>query len=321
MLMLSFSLTGCIEDDVSDLQPENTLEPTGASDLDSLERRINELENETEELRYDNDKLGNRIIGLESANSELMNSYEQLISDFDNLTSEINSLNVELAELENRSNVDSELLERIALLEQIIADLEEDVEELMFDKSLLFNKLYLIRDIYPGNVQFSGDYCTIGCSAITQNMFNSGYMETFSDIGVHENYILFGAKNENNIHHNSAPTLWISDGSGFGTFEISNFTDPGEFMSVQTGVFFTAFEWGTGNGRDDYGNEIFFTDGSAQGTVRVTNDNRACEGDVYKIYGVSGNSIFVGSNVYDSYSCASGSDGERLYRITALDNG
>ena len=50
-----------------------------------------------------------------------------------------------LAELENRSNEDSELLERIALLEQIIADLEEDVEELMFDKSLLYNKLYLIR--------------------------------------------------------------------------------------------------------------------------------------------------------------------------------
>ena len=47
-----------------DLQPENTLEPTGASDLDSLERRINELENETEELRYDNDKLGNRIVEL-----------------------------------------------------------------------------------------------------------------------------------------------------------------------------------------------------------------------------------------------------------------
>ena len=37
----------------------------------------------------------------------------------------------------------------------------------------------------------------------------------------------------------------------------------------------------------------FFTDGSAQGTVRVTNDNRACEGDVYKIYGVSGNSILL----------------------------
>ena len=139
-----------------------------------------------------------------------MNSYEQLISDFDNLTSEINSLNVELAELENRSNVDSELLE-IALLEQIIADLEEDVEELMFDKSLLFNKLYLIRDIYPGNVQFSDEYCTIGCSTITRNMFNSGYMQTSSEIGVHENYILFGAKNENNIHR-SAPTLWISDG-------------------------------------------------------------------------------------------------------------
>ncbi|MEC8077096.1 MAG: hypothetical protein VX118_03650, partial [Candidatus Thermoplasmatota archaeon] len=60
ILMLSFSLTGCIEDGQNDLQPESdvepTVEPTGAADFDSLERRINELENETEELRYNNDK-------------------------------------------------------------------------------------------------------------------------------------------------------------------------------------------------------------------------------------------------------------------------
>ena len=105
MLMLSFSLTGCIDDGQNDLQSESDVEPivepTGAADFDSLERRINELENVTEQLRYNNDKLGNRIVDLETNNSELLDSFEQLSSDYDNLTSEINSLYRQLEELQN----------------------------------------------------------------------------------------------------------------------------------------------------------------------------------------------------------------------------
>ena len=74
-----------------------------------LERRINELENETEELKYNNDKLGNRIIDLESNNSELMDSYEKLSNDYDNLTSEIDTLYLQLEELENTLKTEYEL--------------------------------------------------------------------------------------------------------------------------------------------------------------------------------------------------------------------
>ena len=57
MLMLSISFVGCMDEDV----PDSTIEPTGASDMGSLERRINDLENETSDLRKDNDKLKNQI--------------------------------------------------------------------------------------------------------------------------------------------------------------------------------------------------------------------------------------------------------------------
>ena len=161
MLLLAFSFTGCIDDGQNDLQPESnvepTIEPTGAADFDSLEKRINDLENETEQLTLDNDKLGNRIVELEVENSELMDSYEDLLSHLDNLTTDIISLNQQLEELENSDNDDSELLDRIALLEQNIADLEEAVEELMLDKSLLYNKLHLLKDINADEIVFDDD--------------------------------------------------------------------------------------------------------------------------------------------------------------------
>ena len=225
MLMLSFSLTGCIDDGQNDLQPESdvepTVEPTGAADFDSLERRINELENETEELRYNNDKLGNRIVDLEANNSELMDSYEQLINDYDDLANEIVSLNEQLEELENSGTDDSELLERIALLEQNIADLEEDVEELMLDKSLLYNKLHLLKDINPGEIVFDDggfeDLCTSGCSVATYNMFDSGYYTTDSHMAAYGEHVFFGASSTGLTYYsNLRETVWISDGTPFG---------------------------------------------------------------------------------------------------------
>lgn len=317
MLMLSFSLTGCIDDGQNGLQPESdvepTIEPTGAADFDSLERRINELENETEELRYDNDKLGNRIVDLESNNSELMDSYAQLISDYDNLTSEINSLNQQLEELENNDNENTELLERIALLEQNIADLEEDVEELMLDKSLLYNKLYILMDINTDEIVFEGETCISGCSAYTRDVFDMLYYTTESDIGVYGDVIFFGATSTGHTSNRYSSNLWISDGTPFGTYKISDFSGPRDFITVDNGVFFFAKD-------GSYGYEVMFSDGTREGTSRVTNDGHNCTNPNYDIYGGSGNTIFLSRNIY-SNGCSGGNDGERLYRVTALDNG
>ena len=97
MLMLSISFVGCIDEDIPDL----TIEPTGASDMDSLERRINDLENETSNLRKDNDKLKNQIDLLHEENHNLSISYDELVLAQDNLSTEINLLQEQIRELQN----------------------------------------------------------------------------------------------------------------------------------------------------------------------------------------------------------------------------
>ena len=321
MLLLSFSLTGCIDDGQNDLQPESdvepTVEPTGAADFDSLERRINELENETEELRYDNDKLGNRIVDLEANNSELMDSYEQLINDYDDLANEIVSLNEQLEELENSGTDDSELLERIALLEQNIADLEEDVEELMLDKSLLYNKLHLLKDINPGEIVFDDggfeDLCTSGCSVATYNMFDSGYYTIDSHMAAYGEHVFFGASSTGLTYFNNLrETVWISDGTPFGTYKLSDLSDPEDFTPVDMGVFFLAYD-------GDFGQELAFSDGTSDGTLRVTDDGHNCT-YIYSIYGGVGNTLFFGRPMY-SNGCGGSFEGYKVYSAIVLPNG
>jgi len=314
MLMLSFSLTGCIDDGQNDLQPESdvepTIEPTGAADFDSLERRINELENETEELRYDNDKLGNRIVDLEANNSELMDSYEQLMNDYDDLANEIVSLNEQLEELENSGTDDSELLERIALLEQNIADLEEEVEVLMRDKDLLYNNLYLLRDINSSGVHFESGDCISGCSVYTDEMFDE-YIFTTSEIGKYDNLLFFGAAESGEYRENSG--VWVTDGSAFGTYKISDASRPTDFVTVDDGVFFFATD-------GEYGYELMFSDGTNDGTVRVSDDGLNCSYHNDEIYGSTGNTIFWGDIQYTN-SCDGGSQGAILYSAHYTRNG
>ena len=316
MLMLSFSLTGCIDDGQNDLEPESdvepTVEPTGAADFDIF-RRISELENETEELRYDNDKLGNRIVDLEANNSELMDSYEQLMNDYDDLVNEIVSLNEQLEELENSDSVDTELLERIALLEQNIADLEDDVEELMLDKSLLYNKLHILMDINTDEIVFNGEPCISGCSAYTSDLFEMNYYTTDSHIGVYGDNIFFGATSTGTTSSSDSSNLWISDGTPFGTYKISDFSVPRDFITVDNGVFFSAKD-------GPYGYEVMFSDGTREGTFRVTDDGHNCTNLNYKIYGGSGNTIFLNREIYNN-GCYGGNEGDRLYSVTVLDNG
>ena len=240
LVLVSTSFVGCIDDasnnDLVEDNDDNLVVPTGASDFESLERRINELENETEELRQDNDELGNRIIDLEGENSELAESYQQLLLNYHNLSAQLDSLTEELEELQQNGGDDSELLDRISELETMVTELEEDVEELMSDKSMLYNKLYLIRDINTGSITFEGfefGSCTDGCSASTEKMF--GDIETYSDIGVFQNYILFRAKSGPGNHYEES-TLWISDGTPFGTFELSDLVNnPSYFTTVNQG--------------------------------------------------------------------------------------
>ena len=314
MLMLSFSLTGCIDDGQNDLQPESdvepTIEPTGASDFDSLERRINELENETEELRYDNDKLGDRIVDLEANNSELMDSYEDLLSYLDNLTTDIIYLNQQLEELENSDSGDSDLLDRIALLEQNIADLEEEVEVLMRDKDLLYNNLYLLRDINSSGVHFESGDCISGCSVYTDEMFDE-YIYTTSEIGKYGNLLFFGAAESGEYRENSG--VWVTDGSAFGTYKISDALRPTDFVTVDDGVFFFATD-------GEYGYELMFSDGTNDGTVRVSDDGLNCSYHHDEIYGSTGNTIFWGDIQYTN-GCDGGSQGAILYSAQYTPNG
>ena len=309
LVLVSASFVGCIDDASNDNLVENNddnlIDPTGASDFESLERRINELENETEELRQDNDKLGNRIIDLEGENSELAESYQQLLLDNYNLSAQLDSMREELEELQQNGGDDSELLDQIAELERMVTELEEDVDELMSDKSMLYNKLYLIRDINTGSITFDDPEfgsCTDGCSASTESMF--GYIETNSDIGVFQNYILFGAKSGPGDHYEES-TLWISDGTPFGTFELSDLVNnPSYFTTVNQGVFFIGYD-------DVHGSEVWFTDATRDGTVRITNDSAYCS-HVYNIYGSSDNTLFFSREDYTN-ACGGGYNGEKFY--------
>ena len=189
--------------------------------------------------------------------------------------------------------------------------MEEEVEELMFDKSLLYNKLHLLRDINTDEIVFEDDLCISGCSVYTEDVLEMGYYYTESDIGVYGENIFFGASSigYDYSHQSQTSSIWISDGTPFGTYKLSDFSGPREFTTVDNGVFFIASD---GN----YGYEIVFSDGTSDGTVRVTDDGHNCTYPQYEIYGVSGNSLFFSDKIH-SNGCSGGHDGERLYRVTA----
>ena len=320
MLMLSFSLTGCIEDESTDLQPVPVIEPTGASDMDSLERRISALENETEDLRYDNDKLGNRIVDLEADNSELSNAYNRLLRDYDNLTGKLVILQEDLDNLEQQGGDSSELLAEIELLEAKISDLEIDVEVLMNDKNSLYNKLYLLRDISPGSTRFvDHDFlseCISGCSLLVDQWGEGRYL-THTEIGIYKHLIFFGATSSgspgNANNHNL--TLWISDGTPFGTFELSSsYYSPENFIAVNNGIFFTAYDE-----RD--GTELRFSDGSIEGTSSVTNDGHKCDSsNAYNLIGTNGDALYFSQMVW-SNGCYGSYQGYNLYRAVVSSEG
>ena len=317
ILMLSFTLTGCIEDNGNDLEAESTIEPTGATDFDSLERRINDLVNETKELRKDNDKLGNRIIDLESDNLELSAAYDQLLQDYDNLTIEISSLQEKLDILEQQGRDDSELLAEIAVLEGKIAILEEDVKELMNDKYSLFNSLYLLRDIGPGETRFVDEgfdsRCISSCSVST-TVWGLNY-RTESEIGVFRDLIFFGASSTGNpgVYPFDNLTLWVSDGTAFGTVELSSFSNPTNFVAVDNGIFFIAYD-------DYYGSELRFSDGTPGGTIRVTDDYGDCIGAQYEILGSTGNTVYFSQDIF-SEICSGLYEGNELHRATVSQGG
>lgn len=260
IVMIIFSFTGCIENSGDELQVEDTVEPTGVSDLDSLERRISALENETEELRRDNDKLGNRIVDLEIESHNLSESYNLLIQSYNNLSEEIVSLQEYLDNLSELGANNSELSEQIEELERKIIELEYDVDELNNFRDGMYNQLYLLRDLdtRPVEVEDWGP-CVSGCGLAAYDDFD--YMSVIFNSFVHEDVLYFIGENNGN------GSLWRTDGTGFGTFKVLD-ADVDKYTSFypnSEGFFFKAYD-------ESYEEEIWFSDGQSQNTYRVSND-------------------------------------------------
>ena len=257
MLMLSISFVGCIDEDIPDL----TIEPTGASDMDSLERRINDLENETSNLRKDNDKLKNQIDLLHEENHNLSISYDELVLAQDNLSTEINLLQEQIRELQNDEGTNNtELIEQIEALEEKVEELENDVEELNNFKEGMYNQLYLLRDLDSRPVEFHNwGECLSGCGIRAYQ--DLGDVSVAFNSYIHEGILYFVGENNRN------GSLWRTDGSEFGTFKVHDVViDPNtDFYPNIDGFFFKGYD-------EQYEEEIWFSDGQSQNTYRVTND-------------------------------------------------
>jgi ELWxxDGT repeat protein len=258
MLMLSISFVGCIDEDV----PDSTIEPTGASDMDSLERRINDLENETSDLRKDNDKLKNQIDLLHEENHNFSISYDELVLAQENLSTEIAQLQEQIRELQNDEGANNtELIEQIEALEEKVEELEEDIEELNNFREGMYNQLYLLRDLDARPVEFDdwGGKCISGCGIRAYEDF--GYVSVTFNSYIHEGILYFVGENNGN------GSLWRTNGNGFGTFKVHDaVVDRNtDFYSNIDGFFFKGYD-------EQYEEEIWFSDGQNQNTYRVTND-------------------------------------------------
>ena len=255
MLMLSVSFVGCIDEEV----PESIIEPTGASDMDSLERRINELENETSDLRKDNDKLKNQIDLLHEENHNFSISYDELVLAQENLSTEIAQLQEQIRELQNDEGANNtELIEQIEALEEKVEELEDDIEELNNFREGMYNQLYLLRDLDARPIEFHDwGECISGCGLYLPE---EGDTVTFNSY-IHEGILYFVGENNGN------GSLWRTNGNGFGTFKVHDaVVDRNtDFYSNIDGFFFKGYD-------EEYGSEIWFSDGQKQNTFRISND-------------------------------------------------
>ena len=257
MLMLSVSFVGCIDEEV----PEPIIEPTGASDMDSLERRINELENETSDLRKDNEKLKNQIDLLHEENNNFSISYNELVLAQENLSTEINLLQEQIRELQNDEGTNNtELIEQIEALEEKVEELEEDIEKLNNFREGMYNQLHLLRDLDARPVEFRNwGECISGCGIRAYEEF--GDVSVAFNSYIHEEILYFIGENNGN------GSLWRTDGNGFGTFKVHDVVVDRntDFYSNIDGFFFKGYD-------EQYEEEIWFSDGQSQNTHRVTND-------------------------------------------------
>ncbi|MEW4925776.1 ELWxxDGT repeat protein [Algibacter sp. 2305UL17-15] len=94
-----------------------------------------------------------------------------------------------------------------------------------------------------------------------------------------------------NSTNSSDKTLWVSDGSSSGTFELSNITDSNSsgleenFVTINNSTIIT--------GKDEtYGNELWITDGSITGTSFFADLNYSNSSNASKFTNVGGNLFF-----------------------------
>ena len=67
-----------------------------------------------------------------------------------------------------------------------------------------------------------------------------------------------------------------------------------------------------------HGSEVWFTDTTRDGTVRITNDSAACQ-SIYQIYGSSDNTLFFSRSDYTN-DCSGGYNGQKLYSARHYSN-
>ncbi|MEP7233535.1 MAG: ELWxxDGT repeat protein [Ginsengibacter sp.] len=118
------------------------------------------------------------------------------------------------------------------------------------------NELYYTGVGNAGSELWKTDGTVAGTKVVTTiGSFNYG---AIGPLYKYKDKLVFRAYSANS----NTPTLWISDGTAIGTYQIADLYLISNFAEVNGKLFFFGYD----NSTSQYGNEVYISDGTAQGT-------------------------------------------------------